>query len=96
MAISVCETIRCPYWSNNHKTSYGCQRWPLASACHLKFTHPELEDNEYALFSESFDPQTLANENKAFFLEDTKYLQDVKLQKELPDWGIPFPTHELL
>lgn len=92
----ICSEIQCPYWSNNHKKSYGCQRWKTSEFCHLKHSHKELESNEYALYADAgVSIQGLKNENEAFFLEDPQYQSDLEFQQEFPDWGKEFPSREI-
>lgn len=83
--VLICSAIQCPYWCGSTKSSYGCQRYNFANACHLRVSHPGLDGrNEYALYGEVLEG--LQAENKAFFLEDLMYQRDRQFAAENPDW----------
>lgn len=88
MSIPICQQIHCPYWSNNHKTSYGCRRYPFAGACHLTRIYPALDGrNEYALYArEPIDLSTIQRENNRWFLEDPLYSQQREFLEDEKDW----------
>jgi len=86
--ITICSAICCPYW-NGASQGYGCQRYNVAFGCHLRQLVPELQANEYALFSQekaiasSVDQLKAANER--FFREDPSYANDLRFFAKFPD-----------
>lgn len=83
--LPVCLQIKCPYFCDDCKTSYGCQAYPNSCGCHLKAIYG-FESNEYALFASSqIDVTALKAENNRFFKEDPKYADDVKFQQDFPE-----------
>ena len=82
---NICSAIACPFWSDDHRKSYGCQRYRVADLCHLKHVHPELESNEYALSTRGAAPEGLKQENDRFFLEDPHYQQLLEFWDENPE-----------
>lgn len=94
---NICQSIQCPYFSNNLKTSWGCQRYTVALQCHLlgKGKRPELEKSstQYALHGDGYNIAELKQENEAFFLSNPRYLDDLALKEDdflSPD-DPPFP-----
>lgn len=84
MNTNICSAIACPFWSNDHRKSYGCQRYHSAEACHLKFTHPDIAASEYNLSADSV-PSGLKQENNRFFLEDPHYQDKLEFFEEFPE-----------
>lgn len=93
---SVCETIKCPFFCSDTRTSYGCQRYSVALHCHLTSSAPgDLKDStQYALHAS--DEETLklkANEwqelNNAFMLSDQTYAKRMETQKRYPARFVP-------
>ncbi len=89
MSINVCQSIKCPWFAPSSKRSYGCQRWPVSSCCHLLQAHrTEFSENEYALYADAPSDQALRQwkaENDRFCLEDPKYADDRKFQADFPE-----------
>lgn len=86
---NICQSIECPYFSNNHKTSWGCQRYLVALQCHL-IGNPddgnyrkdlEKTSTQYALHGDDYDIAQLKQENEEFLMADPRYLDD-KAAKE--------------
>lgn len=85
--ILVCKAIDCPYWSDL-SGNYGCQRWRVASDCHLIEVFPKLKSlDEYALRadSDSVNLTAIREANDKFFREDPKHQQDAQILKLFPD-----------
>jgi len=86
--ITICSAICCPYW-NGESQGYGCQRYNVAFGCHLRQRVPELQANEYTLFSQqesiasSIDQLKAANEQ--FFREDSYYADERSFLAEFPE-----------
>ena len=97
--MNVCQSIECPYFEPSSKASYGCQRYHVASACHLKKTFPEVEldDNQYVLNGDlnRYQLKLLARANLSHFLKDEKYQSDLQMQQTLPDLDVRYPTRNL-
>ena len=92
--MNICQKIQCPYFSNNHRRSYGCQRYQFSRCCHLAVAKPhvDLDWSEYYL---SVGDASITNsellqwqsENNRFFLEDPKYSEQTQFFKENADWA---------
>ena len=96
--MNVCSEIECPYFEPSSKASYGCQRYHVASACHLKtFPEVELDDNQYVLNGDfnRYQLKLLARANLSYFLKDEKYQSDLQMQQTLPDLDVRYPTRNL-
>ena len=92
--MNICQKIQCPYFSDNHRRSYGCQRYPYSKVCHLADgkPHADLTWSEYylAVPDGSLSEAELLQwqkENNRFFLEDPKYTDEVKFFNENSDWA---------
>lgn len=81
--IPICLSIGCPMFSPSTKISYGCQRYTIASQCHLKTTDPSLTENQYALYApvgSTPDLESLRAENEDFFASDRIWESHRKIQ----------------
>lgn len=89
-SICICKEIQCPYFNER---LYQCERYGGSNGCHLKFAHPEFDgQNEYALYLEGdikVDIKGLMLQNNRFFLEDTKYQDDLDFFEKNADWLTP-------
>ena len=84
--MNVCKAIECPFFSEL-TNNYGCQRYVVASMCHLK-EYSSLSDNQYALFGELDNNQIQALKaiNNQFCLNDKTYEDKIEFQEENADW----------
>lgn len=81
--IPICLSIGCPMFHADPKTGYGCQRYTIASQCHLKATDPSLTDNQYALYAPvggAADLENLRAKNEDFFASDRIWESHRKMQ----------------
>ena len=92
---NICKSIQCPYFADDHKTSWGCQRYSVAPLCHL-IGNPdkgnyrkELKQTstQYALHGDGYDVAVLKQENEKFLASDPRYLDD-KFAKESDFLGL--------
>lgn len=79
--LNICKTIDCPYFSNEHRTSWGCQRYSSAYICHLINSNESLlkTSTPYALHckeEEDYDIASLKAQNETYLVGDTRYLED--------------------
>ncbi|MBD2468799.1 hypothetical protein [Nostoc sp. FACHB-145] len=82
--INICQKILCPYFGEKGH-NYGCQRYSRSGECHLQ-SITQIQENEYALYTNDEAILTsLKIENDRFFLEDTKYAEDLEFQQEYPE-----------
>jgi hypothetical protein len=71
--IQVCKEIKCPYFVPTSKKSYGCQRYSVASHCHLGHKRPYFQSQkgssgyELEMNEGDFSLDELKAENDAFF-----------------------------
>ena len=84
--MNVCKSIECPFFSEL-TNNYGCQRYAVASMCHLR-EHSRLSDNQFVLLGEldNNQIQALKAVNNQFCLKDKTYKDKIELQKKNADW----------
>jgi len=92
--INICKKIQCPYFSDDHRKSYGCRRYLYSRGCHLAIgkPHVNLAWSEYYLSvgdASISDAELLQwqKENNRFFQEDPQYTDDILFFEENPDWA---------
>ena len=85
--MNLCKEIDCPFFSDDHTKSWGCQRWKSSGVCHLKKVHPELDSRSgYVLdVYTQVDVAGLRRENEAFFQEDRYYGEVRSHYEEYPE-----------
>lgn len=83
--LNICKTIDCPYFSNEHRTSWGCQKYSSAYVCHLINSNASLlkTSTPYALHGkkEDYNVASLKSQNETYLVSDTRYIED-RLAKE--------------
>ena len=94
---NICKSIDCPYFSDNYKTSWGCQRYGVAPLCHL-IGNPDSGNcrkelrrtsTQYDLHGDGYDIAALKKENEEFLVNDPRYLYD----KEAKESGFLESNH---
>ena len=92
--MNICQKIQCPYFSDDHRKSYGCRRYLYSRSCHLAIgkPHVNLTWSEYYLSvgdASVSDAELLQwqRENNRFFQEDPRYTEDIQFFEENPDWA---------
>lgn len=85
---NICQKVECPFFNNDHKRAWGCQRYSNSKLCHLLKVVPKAIPNEYAIFLPDDDPvdySSLKRENNRCFAEDPYYQDRIEFQKEFPE-----------
>jgi hypothetical protein len=80
--INVCQEVNCPYFSENTKKSWGCQKFMTAFCCPLI---DELEDkisNQCVLYTAHYDPKLVETLNN-FLSKDQEHLERLKLKETI-------------
>lgn len=95
MSINICNKIKCPYFNSN-SNGFGCQRYAVASHCHLNKDY-KFSQTQYALYvSDGYDNfADVKDSNDSFFLSDKKYQDDIDFGQLNSDWITGWKVGEL-
>lgn len=86
MTVCICKEIQCPYF-NEKSNGFGCQMYNVASICHLVRQFEIENKTQYGLYAKDEDDLDLLRiANKAFFLNNEKYQDDLKFVTKNADW----------
>ncbi|MCA6430215.1 MAG: hypothetical protein IM613_12340 [Cytophagales bacterium] len=69
---NVCKKLDCPYFSDDYKKSWGCQKFAVALHCPLVKELPDQLSTEYALYTAQYNP-ALKDSLKDFLTYDADY-----------------------